>query len=67
MICPKIRRALINNSVEQPEEEVVTGISDYIPHSLKCLANTNISLVGNQTQIVNQILWNEFFAKSLIK
>jgi hypothetical protein len=27
----------------------------------------NISIIGNQTQIVNQILWNEFFAKSLIK
>jgi hypothetical protein len=35
MICSKIKRVVVNGLDHQEEEEIVTGITDYIPLSLK--------------------------------
>lgn len=43
------------------------GICDYIPPQLKSVANLNIWLEGETDKIVNSVLWNEYYTKTLLK
>lgn len=68
MHCSKIEQIVTSSSgSEEPPVQLVTGICDYIPFSLKQSGSLSINVDGDYQTIVNSILWSEFFSKTLLK
>lgn len=68
MHCCKLKQIVTSlPGSEQPPVQLVSGVCDYIPCSLKQNGSLRISIDGDYQTIVNSVLWSEFFSKTLLK